>query len=188
MVASSEKGLYENEMLENKELDKPKFLYHSSSNSEITEFEPRAESIRDPEEGPVVFATPDKTYASMFIVPSNDKWTSKGRWDSETWTHVIGDIERYKKLDKGGTIYKLDSETFESDENRNMHTIEWTSKDSVTPVGKETFPSGLKAMIELGVEVYAMPPKQFEQFRQLNKESRHEEAREMLQNLESLSG
>jgi hypothetical protein len=33
------------------EVLKPEFLYHASINRNISEFEPRAESIRDPSEG-----------------------------------------------------------------------------------------------------------------------------------------
>lgn len=46
--------------------NRPKILYHASPNRSINVFEPRREKVRDPEEGPVVFATPDKALASAF--------------------------------------------------------------------------------------------------------------------------
>lgn len=131
---------------------KPKFLYHASSNRNVEILEPRAESIRDPNEGPVVFATPNKTYASMFLVPSDDSWTSKGQFN-EQYYHAISDEKRYKKLDKGGAIYTLKPDTFETDLTKSMKQREWMSKKSVKPVKKEVYESGLEAMKQLGVRV-----------------------------------
>ena len=38
-----------------------KYLYHASNNKNIDVLKPRQESIRDPNEGPVVFASQDKS-------------------------------------------------------------------------------------------------------------------------------
>ena len=61
---------------------KPKFLYHTSQNHDIGVLEPRAESVRDPNEGAVVFVTPNLPYATMFLVNSDDIWTSQSRFGS----------------------------------------------------------------------------------------------------------
>lgn len=145
---------------------KPRFLYHASPNRNITLFEPRADSIRDPAEGPVVFATPDKTYASMFLVPTNDSWTSKGRWNGGYY-EVISDAKRYHDLDKGGAIYTLPADTFSCDLAKSLGDKEWVSRQPVKPVAKVVFASGLEAMCAHGVKVVFVTPAVFTRFRRL---------------------
>lgn len=60
------------------EVLKPAALYHASGNRDIEEFEPRNRHTRDRSEGPVVFGTPDKAVASMFLVHDDDRWSEKG--------------------------------------------------------------------------------------------------------------
>lgn len=138
---------------------KPKVLYHASQNRNIRKLEPKAESIRDKNEGPVVFATPDKAEASKFLVPSDDSWTRKMRFGN-VHVHVISNKKRYEEKDKGGTIYHLDPNTFEHDETKGTHT-EWTSNVTVTPAGREDFESGLQAQMKLGVQVYFVDKETF---------------------------
>lgn len=133
--------------------EKPQVLYHASPYRDIEEFEPRAHSVRDPEEGPVVFATPSEVYASMFLVRTDDRWSEKGRFNSIYYT-VINDRQRFEEMDKGGSIYVFPSDTFETDENKSMGSTEWTSKEPVKPLRKKDYDSGLEAMLEHGVQVY----------------------------------
>ena len=148
------------------EIEKPEVLYHASSSKDIEEFEPREESVRDPNEGPVVFATPDMAYASCFIVPSNDNWSQKSifRTQSGETTHVviISDKERFQELDKGGAIYSLPSDKFETDLEKNMKDREWVSKEPIKPSGKIEYKTGLQAMLENGVQVYFVDRDTFE--------------------------
>lgn len=130
----------------------PKILYHASSNRKIRMLEPRALTIRDRNEGPVVFATPDKAEASKFLVPSDDSWTRKSRF-GDVHVHIISDRKRYEKADKGGAIYHLSSDTFENDETKGART-EWTSKRAVRPISKEEYGSGLQAQLDNGVQVF----------------------------------
>ncbi|HEU5114222.1 MAG TPA: hypothetical protein VFT82_00470, partial [Candidatus Paceibacterota bacterium] len=78
--------------------ERPKILYHGSSLGDIEIFEPRAKTVRDEKEGPVVFATPDKAYATLFLVESDDSWTQKVNFEG-VHTIVISDRERYEKAD-----------------------------------------------------------------------------------------
>lgn len=133
--------------------EKPKFLYHASPFRDIQEFEPRAQFVRDPEEGPVVFATPSEIFASMFIVRTDDRWSHKGRFNGIHYT-VINDRQKFEEMDKGGSIYVLPSETFSTDEAKSMGTAEWTSKEPVKPSRKTDYESGLDAMLQHGVQVY----------------------------------
>ena len=102
------------------EIEKPPFLYHASANRDVKEFEPRVESYRDVDEGPVVFASPDKAYASMFIVPEiDDSWCQIATHEGVA-TIVISDEKRFKELDRGGVIYSLPPDEFENDLTKNQ--------------------------------------------------------------------
>jgi hypothetical protein len=133
----------------------PTILFHASQNKNIQEFEPRNETIRDDSEGPVIFATPDKAYASCFIVPSDDSWVKISRYgDRPEWHLIVCDKSRFMKADNGGAIYTLPIDGFSFDIAKNMGHAEWTSTKKVRPFLSESFDSGLQAMIELGVKVH----------------------------------
>lgn len=135
---------------------KVKKLYHASQNKNIEILEPRAESIRDPREGPVIFASHDKVYVTCFLVPTSDSWSKKSQYSSSRhpslYVMSISDEKRFRELDKGGAIYHLSSKNFYLDLSKG--NLEWTSKVSVRPFKKELYNSGLEAMIENGVIVY----------------------------------
>lgn len=139
---------------------RPAVLYHASENKNIEIFEPKAETVRDPEEGPVIFATPDKILASIFIVPTNDSWAQSGLFNGIHY-FVCSDREKFKKLDKGGAIYTLLSDTFEYNPSKGLREKEWVSKLSVKPIDKEEFKSGLEAMLNFGVQVFFVDKETF---------------------------
>ncbi len=143
-------------------MEKPITLYHGSSNREIKRFEPRSEKVRDPKEGPKVFATSDRRMASVFMVGADDSWANSGTHNGVPYL-VISDRERFEKLDKGGAIYHLPSDTFESDPYKGLGSIEWTSSEPVEPFHKEEHRSALEAMLEHGVQVYFVDPDTYEQ-------------------------
>lgn len=148
------------------EIEKPAFLYHASSTKNREEFEPRNRTVRDPEEGPVVFATPDKAYASCFMVPGvDDSWCQISVF-GDIHVMIISDEKRFKNSDKGGGIYILPSETFETDPEKSRTGREWTSKPAVKPIDKIEYKTGLEAMLENGVEVYFVNEKTFEEIRE----------------------
>lgn len=138
------------------EAPKPEVLYHASSRRDIQEFEPRQESIRDPLEGPVVFATPDKAYASCFLVPSDDSWVRISRFsENDSWKVIVGDKDRFIASDRGGSIYSLPVESFHNDPHKGTTgEQEWTSAQPVMPMSHEDYDSGIEAMREQGVEVF----------------------------------
>lgn len=133
-----------------------KYLYHASPNKDIDILKPRQESIRDPREGPVVFASQDKAYTSCFLVPTDNSWVKISKYTSNSHPDIhvicISDEAKFKKLDKGGAIYYLSPKDFYL--NRNKSDIEWTSKTAVKPIKKEFYEKGLEAMIDHGVIVY----------------------------------
>jgi hypothetical protein len=133
--------------------EKPPVLFHASRNTAIEVFEPRAESTRDINEGPKVFATPSRAMAGIFLVDCDDSWVRSGSMDGVPYI-IISDEERFKSLDTGGVIYSLPNDTFENDPEKGLRELEWTSSESVTPIDREVVPSALEDMIKNGVKVY----------------------------------
>lgn len=151
-----------------------KVLYHSSPNINIDIFEPRKEKVRDPEEGPVVFATPDKALAAAFLVRTDGSWVKIGRFtdgkNQTPWHLVTKNKRRFRRLDKGGAIYHLPAAGFSSDPNKGMGDMEWTSRKAVRPLKKDVYTSGEQAMKELGVNLYFVNRRTF---RSINKSKDH---------------
>jgi hypothetical protein len=140
---------------------KPKFLYHASQNRDIEILEPKKDKVRDPKEGPVVFATPYLDYASCFLASTDDSWVKISRfstdhsWKTKTsWNVIIGDKNRFTENDHGGVIYVLPSKTFYCDPEKGTRESEWISKEPVRPIKKIVYKSGLTAMLENGVNVF----------------------------------
>ena len=145
-------------------MEKSKLLYHGTPNKNIATFEPRAEKIRDVSEGPKVFATPDKRFASAFIIGVDDSWANSGSLKGLPYL-VISDRARFEKLDQGGAIYHLPSDTFETDPDKGLGALEWTSDHPVVPSHKEEHHSALDAMLEHGVQVYFVDPETYQKWR-----------------------
>ncbi len=161
-----------NEVTQNPELEKPSILYHASPNRGITVFHPKKESFREANEGPVVFATPDKAYAMIFLIKTDNAWTTIGRFSEAgvpgPWHIIISDRDRFEKADVGGTLYEFDPKDFSYDKKRNMGNIEWTSQNPVKPIRKEDYPSGLEAMKSAGINVYFVDEATFNVIRHAN--------------------
>ncbi|MEZ6255630.1 MAG: hypothetical protein R3B92_02550 [Patescibacteria group bacterium] len=145
-------------------MDKPKFLYHGSSNPNIQIFKPFAKTYRNPKEGAVIFAAPTKAAATKFIVSCDDSWSALGRFGS-TYYALYSDEVRFKNNDIGGALYTLPSNTFYIDPDYTGSYSEWVSKDAVVPVEVEHFSSGLTAMFSYGVHVYFTSPSVLDQLR-----------------------
>lgn len=141
--------------------EKPAFLYHASRNAGIESFEPRDGKKRDENEGAQIFATPSKAMATMFLVDTDDSWTQTGVMDGVPYI-IISDKERFTSLDTGGTIYSLPSQTFETNLEKGLREMEYTSDEPVVPVDSEFVDSALNAMVEQGVKVYFVDQETFE--------------------------
>lgn len=150
--------------------ERPKTLYHASPNREIDELEPRKKSVRDENEGPVVFATPDKAVATFFLFDSNGRWVASGRHNGVPYVAIREDRTRFMETDTGGTIYELPSEGFTCDPQKGLGVNEWTHKGKIKPTGKTTFPSALDAMIDAGVQVYFVDQETFDRIQADKKE------------------
>ena len=138
--------------------ERPRVLYHGSPNKEIGQLEPRNLKVRSQEEGPVIFATPDKAGAMKNLLWSDDSWT---QLSTHNGTHVVliaAERDEFIRNDVGGACYEVPGEGFMCDPKFPTGGSEWTSRDAVTPLAKEIYPSALDAMIEHGVQVYFVDP------------------------------
>jgi len=140
--------------------EKPPVLYHASRNSSIKNFEPRIGKRRYEKEGPKIYATPSKAMATVFLVDTDDSWTKSGSIDGVPYI-VISDKERFESLDVGGAIYSLPSDTFEDDPNIGLGELEYTSEESVTPIGYESVNSSFNTMLDNGVQVFFVDKETF---------------------------
>ncbi|MES2314471.1 MAG: hypothetical protein V4524_00850 [Patescibacteria group bacterium] len=151
--------------------EKPPVLFHASRSPDIKVFEPRAEKVRNSNEGPKVFATPSRAMASIFLVENDDSWTQSGTIEDVPYI-VISDKERFLNLDKGGLVYSLPSDTFENNPEEGLGDLEWTSDKKVVPIGQEFVPSALIDMIKNGVKVYFVNESQFHEIQNASDQGR----------------
>ena len=128
-------------------------MYHGSAHKNIEELEPKNQSVRDLEEGEVIFATPDLALATIFMINSRFQ-TGSGKFNDVAYCYIVSSREEFIEKDKGGHIYVLPSDSFENDPHKGLGFDEWTSKQKVKPVKTIEYDSTLNAMIENGVQVY----------------------------------
>ncbi len=131
---------------------KPEVLYHGSTYRGITVFEPRKVSVRDPQEGPVVFASPDPAIALIFALGPHVPHS--GRFDETPYAVIVRDREDYIKEDRGCSLYLVPSDTFVNDPDKGLGPNEWVSRESVPAIREIDYPSALDAALERGVQVY----------------------------------
>ncbi len=139
----------------------PLVLYHASNDPNFSQLEPREESSRFSNEGPLVFATPDKAVAAMFLAPKDGGSVEISKFNDQSVIIINNKIENFKKKDRGGAIYTLPSETFTTDSTTGMKETEWVSKVPVKILSKEMYKTSLEAMKQLGVRVYFVNDKTF---------------------------
>jgi hypothetical protein len=135
--------------------EKPEKLFLSAQTKGIKELVPREGRHRGHNEGAVIFATPDKALASIFLVEGHDdSWMEIGYFNNVPYTVICMSREDFIKRDNGGTMYEVSSENFDFNPNVGMGEKEWTSKKAVNPTGETNYPSSLETMIDNGVYVF----------------------------------
>ncbi|MBP6104650.1 MAG: hypothetical protein KA508_06300 [Gammaproteobacteria bacterium] len=153
-------------------------VYHGSPNTSIKIFEPKSEHVRDLREGPVVFATPSIRFSSCYLFRWDDSWVHQSiSWENNKADKihmVISDRKRFEKLDSGGSIYLLPSDTFTFNKDKELRFYEWTSKVAVAPFAKIYFTSTLEAMKTFGVMVYFLDEVQFKLYLALSGSAQEE--------------
>jgi hypothetical protein len=156
------KNVGQENILERKE--KPKTLYIGTQTKGIKEITPKEGNYRDKNEGAVIFSTPDKALASIFMMPNhNDSWTKIGYYGKILTVVICMDRDEYIKNDRGGSVYEVSSDSFDYNSNMGMGDKEWTSSEPVKPIGEIDYTSSLDAMIDNGVLIYFVDKKTFDE-------------------------
>jgi hypothetical protein len=145
-------------------MSQPDILYHASPSTDVTILEPRSEYPRYPGEANLVFATPLKELAAMFLVP-RDIETEIGIYGDRYVVFINSSAELYAEQDKGGAIYSLPVDTFETDSVHGMGEIEWYSKVPVQPLSKVVYGTSIEAMDTSNVERFFVNNNTFEKIR-----------------------
>lgn len=146
-------------------MDKPQKLYHASQDVNIVEFEPRNESPRYSNEVNLVFATPHEALAAMFLSP-RDIPIEIGIYGNKYVIFIQEEEKTFQKKDKGGAIYVLPSDSFETDTIHGMKEIEWYSKEPVKPIGKTIYETSSEAMDKFHITKYFVDPETMNKIRQ----------------------
>lgn len=131
--------------------EKPPLLYHGSAHKSLEELKPQGREHRA-EEGELLYATPDLTIASIFLVEGAHYGC--GKFGDVSYAWIIADRDEFIRSDRGGYIYVLPSDSFEINRGRGLGNDEYASKEPVKPVKTIEYPSAVDAMIENGVQVY----------------------------------
>jgi len=141
----------------------PRVLFHASPQPDIVLLEPRALSARGvPEEGAVVFATPNIGLASIWLRDHSVRPHFSGSHSTPSYPilpYIAVFRESHRELletEPSGGIYVLPSDHFVSYLKRGMGISEWTSDRPVKPLYKLSFSSVLEGMQSLGVQVHLL--------------------------------
>jgi hypothetical protein len=131
--------------------EKPAYLYLGTHTAAIKELTPTAGRVRDPEEGPVVFATPDKALASAFLVEGhNDAWMRIGYYDTLLVVVIQANRNDFITRDHGGYLYTVAGDKFASNPNRGLGEKERTSIVPVRPAREKHCTSALDVTAQVG--------------------------------------
>ena len=174
-------------------------FFHGSPNRNIDTLEPRSMWERNKDEGDVIFATPHIGLAAAFM-SSHDK--SRGfsvkmhSFDGGPYIFICDNKENFLKLDQGGAIYILPTESFYYDiglhgmsriqflkksYNPEMGGLdEWVSRKAISPLSKIEFSSVYEAMLDLGVQVYFVEKEVYQKIRVALKDKSNPLKRRML--------
>lgn len=147
-----------------KEYIKPEYFFHGSPHKGLPSLQPRNTSVRNFEEGSVVFASPYIALATYFLVKTDDEWASIGRLGTDyndPFYIIIGDEQRFRTLDHGGAIYHVHSAPFTSNPLFGDTPYEWTCPHPIKPQIVRKYDSALLAMIQHRVQVYIVPREMF---------------------------
>jgi hypothetical protein len=148
--------------IKNERIEKPDKLFVSAQTKGIEELLPQEGRHRGHKEGAVIFATPDKTLASIFLVEGhNDSWMEIGYFNDIPYTAICMSREDFIKKDRGGTMYEVPSEHFDFNPDIGMGEKEWTSTEPTRPNEETNYPSALDTMINNGVYVFFVDKETF---------------------------
>lgn len=140
----------------------PKYLYHGSSQADLTTILPKKTLSKDKYIGDFVFASHNKTLAIMYT-------TAKGFYSlmsTDTipaYIVICADQNEYIKKDKEVSIYKLPSVGFEETPQVELKDYEFVSSNEAIPESCQTYPNALAAFSKNNIDVYFVDKDNFDQ-------------------------
>lgn len=143
-------------------LEKPDRLYHGSPRRNLNALEPRVSLGSGEKLGRLIYASPNKAIASIFLADVTGRW-SAGTIGDVPYALITVPREEFVANDKGGVMYILPSESFVNDERNSLGEMEWVSSKAVTPIEQIHYTSALQAMLDNGVQVYFVSPATLEE-------------------------
>lgn len=155
-------------------MQRPEMLFHGSVCQDIDYLEPRGLTVRQADEGSVVFATPSRALASCFMIPWDDSFATLNVLPDGSLHFTTSDMQRLEESDQGGSIYSLLPHDFSCDENTGLQEYEWTSTVTQQPLHEEKHVSALQAMQKNGIQFIQMSQDEFDDFMQLDYAERSE--------------
>jgi bifunctional DNA-binding transcriptional regulator/antitoxin component of YhaV-PrlF toxin-antitoxin module len=169
-----------------------RYLYHGTPKKNINILEPRVgvrmgDSLNETKQkGKSIHATTNKQIATGYML-NYDLWGTqlKKRWattmhgysepklprrckSTDPYVVVIGDRAKLKKVDKGGTLFKINkTKSFKSAIDRKdkiYGPYEYRSKRRIKPVDKIEYDSAVDAMIDNNMQVYIISKKNWKKY------------------------
>jgi len=137
-------------------------LYHASTIRGLKIIETKRTSSKDKYVGDYVFATPDKRMASMYLSPKEGGTILINTYGGEPYAVIQNNETDFKKVDKGGSIYELPADNFIDTPQKELKGTELVSLQPITPLSEQIFRTSLDAMQEMGVKVYFVEGRLFE--------------------------
>ena len=134
-------------------MKKPDILYHASENNDLIQLNPHTDEERLSHYGKLLFATPYRSLAAMFLAPKTQD-VQIMRFNDRFVFIVASSPEKFQQKDLGGTIYVLPSEKFSTHKDLNMPDTEYVTSDSVEPIGKYVYKSAIEAMKANDIQIY----------------------------------
>jgi len=137
-----------------------KILYHASQITGLDTLTPANQTPRYTGESNYIFATPFKALAAMFLAPREIS-TEISKYGEEFVIFINSSLDEFKKFDKGGSIYSLDGNQFNTDSSVGMGDTEWVCDHDIAPLSEETYESSLLAMHSFNVQTYFVDKETF---------------------------
>lgn len=135
-------------------------LYHASTNKGLELITPMHTLSKDKYIGDFVFATADKTLATMYLA-TRGYATLMGSHDEQPNIVICGNQTEYEANDVGGAIYELPSELFSESPQKELSEYEMVSREPVKPLNKVIYEKSIQAMQDVGIIVHFVDKQTF---------------------------
>lgn len=148
------------------EIHTPQFLYHASTVKGLKLLTPR---LTHKSPTPQLFAGNNPEWVIPFLIKGGNEWCRLGAFANANGDIIryvqVSNRDEYQKNDIGGAVYRLSGKDFSS----NLGTfpravpVEWVCSKPIVPLDSVEFDSAIKAMLELGVQLFYISQAQLDE-------------------------